>query len=108
MGHMWLGFQMHETLATQRGKKELKEMCTNEDFQATGTPGSEVDEFHTLKRAFPRVKQTLYPTERPDVVPGQHLHFTQIPMYEKTSQDTGLTEGFHVTIRFDGEYKKLS
>jgi hypothetical protein len=29
-------------------------------------------------------------------------------MYEKASQDTGLTEGFHVTIRFDGEYKKLN
>ena len=29
-------------------------------------------------------------------------------MYEKISQDTGLTEGFHVTIRFDGEYKQLS
>ena len=29
-------------------------------------------------------------------------------MYEKTSEITGLTDGFHVTIRFDGEYKKLS
>jgi hypothetical protein len=29
-------------------------------------------------------------------------------MYEKTSQDTGLTDGFHVTIRFDGEYKQLN
>ena len=29
-------------------------------------------------------------------------------MYEKISNDTDLTEGFHVTIRFDGEYKKLS
>ena len=34
--------------------------------------------------------------------------FTQIPMYKKISQDTGLTAGFDVTIRFDGEYKKLS
>ena len=29
-------------------------------------------------------------------------------MYEKISQYTGLTEGFHVTIRFGGEYKKLN
>ena len=29
-------------------------------------------------------------------------------MYEKTSQDTGLTEGFHITIRFDGAYKMLN
>ena len=29
-------------------------------------------------------------------------------MYEKTSPNTGLTDGFHVTIRFDGDYKTLS
>lgn len=29
-------------------------------------------------------------------------------MYEKVSLETGLTEGFHVTVRFDGEYKQLS
>jgi hypothetical protein len=29
-------------------------------------------------------------------------------MYEATSPDTGLTDGFHVTIRFDGEYKLLN
>ena len=29
-------------------------------------------------------------------------------MYKKVSQETGLTEGFHVTVRFDGKYKKLS
>ena len=29
-------------------------------------------------------------------------------MYEKISQDTGLTEGFHITIRFDGDYKALN
>ena len=28
-------------------------------------------------------------------------------MYEKTSEVTGLTDGFHVTIRFDDAYKKL-
>ena len=108
MGCMWLGFQMHELLDTQRGKKELKEKRTDEEFTTANTPVSEIHEFRTLRRAFPRVKQTLYPIERPDAVPGQHLHFTQIPMYEKTSQDTGLTEGFHVTIRFDGDYKKLN
>ena len=108
MGHMWLGFQMHETLATQRGKKELKEKRIDEEFIIAGTPVSEIQEFWSLRGAFPRVKQILYPTEQPDAVPSQHLHFMQIPMYEKTSQDTGLTEGFHVTIRLNGEYKKLS
>ena len=108
LGQLWLGFHMQEALSIQRGKKELKERRTDEDFHATGTPTTEIQEFRTIRRAFPRTPQILYPSERPDAVPGQHLHFTQVPMYEKISQDTGLTEGFHVTIRFDGEYKQLS
>ena len=99
---------MHETLSTQRGKKELSEKRTDEEFTAMGTPASKIQEFRTLRHAFPRTKQVLYPSERPDAVLGQHLHFTQIPMYEKTSQEMGLTEGFHVTIQFDGEYKQLN
>ena len=108
IGQMWLGFHMHEALSTHRGKKELMEKRTDEEFATTGTPTTEIHEFRTIRRAFPRTKQVLYPSERPDAVPGQHLHFTQIPMYEKTTQETGLTDGFHVTIRFDGEYKKLN
>ena len=29
-------------------------------------------------------------------------------MYEKVSSDTGLTDGSHVTVRFDSVYKQLS
>ena len=108
LGQFWLGFHMQEAFALQRGKSELKERRTDEEFHAAGIPNSEIQEFRSIRRAFPRTKQTLYPAERPDAVPGQHLHFTQVPMYEKISQNTGLTEGFHVTIRFDGDYKKLS
>ena len=99
---------MHETLLIQRGKSILKEARTDEDFLAVGTPPSEVQDFRSLRRAFPRTSQILYPSERPDAVLGQHLHLTQLPRYEKFFHDTGLTDGFHITIRFDGEYKKLS
>ena len=99
---------MYEALAIQWGKKELVEKRTDEDFKAIGTPITEIQEFCSLRQTFPRIKQLLFPSERPDAVPGQHLRFTQVPMYEKTSKVTGLTDGFHVTIRFDGEYKKLS
>ena len=98
IGRMWLGFQMQEILTTQQGKKKLKEKRTREDFIATGTPASKIQKFWSLWRAFPRTKQLFFPNEWPNVVPCQHLHFTQIPMYEKTSQDMALTEGFHVTI----------
>ena len=108
IGHMWLGFHMHEASSMQLGKNVLVEKRTDAEFTSVGTPISEVREFRSLRRAFPRTAQFLYPNERPDVVPGQHLHFTQIPMYETISNDTGLTDGFHVTIRFDGEYKQLN
>ena len=84
---------MHEALSIQQGKKELSEKRTDEEFNIIGTPDSEIHEFRSLRRAFPRTKQILYPSERPDAVPGQHLHFT---------------EGFHITVRFDGNYKSLN
>jgi hypothetical protein len=108
LSHMWLGFQMHEALLIQGGKNILKESRTDEEFLAIGTPPTEIHEFRSLRHAFPRTRQLLYPSERPDAVPGQHLHLTQLPRYEKISHDTGLIEGFHVTIRFDGEYKQLN
>ena len=108
LSQMWLGFQMHEALLIQRGKSILKELRTDEEFLALGTPPSEIQEFRSLRHAFPRTRQTLYPSERPDAVPGQHLHLTQIPRYENISHDSGLTEGFHITIRFDSAYKQLS
>jgi hypothetical protein len=99
---------MHETIFSQLGKKSLVDKRTDAEFTDMGTPASEVHEFRSLRRAFLRTKQRLFPNERPDAVSGQHLHFTQIPRYEKISNNTGLTDGFHVTIRFDGEYKTLT
>jgi hypothetical protein len=86
----------------------LKESRTDEKFLAMGTPPTEVHEFRSLQYAFPMTRQLLYPSERPDAVPGQHLHLTQLSRYEKISHNTGHTEGFHVTIWFDGAYKHLS
>lgn len=57
----------------------IHETRTNEEFSKIGTPSREVLEFRTLRRTFPRVPQVCYPHERPDAVPGNHLHFTQLP-----------------------------
>ena len=80
IGQMWLGFHMHEALAIQWGKNELVEKRTDEDFEAIGIPATEIHGFRSLRQAFPRTKQVLFPSERPDAVPGQHLHFIQVPM----------------------------
>ena len=75
VSQMWLGFPIHEAVASHRGKEIIHEHRTNEDFARIGTPPREIIDFKTLRRAFPRVSQTLYPNERPDAVPGNHLHF---------------------------------
>ena len=108
VSHMWLGFSIHEAIATQRGTEVIYETRSHEEFEQLGTPPMEIIEFKTLRRAFPRVPQVFYPNERPDAVPGNHLHFTQLPKLEKADPTTGLSEGFQVTIRFDYGFKGIS
>ena len=108
VSHMWLGFPIHEAIAIQRGNAIIHEHRTPEDFTRLGTPTKEVIEFKTLRRAFPHVPQVCYPHERPDAVPGNHLHFTQIPRLEKIDSTTGLSEGFQVTIRYDFGFKGIT
>ena len=108
VSHMWLGFPIHEAIAIQRGKEIIREHRTTEEFTRLGTPTKEVIEFMTLRRAFPHVPQSCYPHERPDAVPGNHLHFTQLPRLEKVDPSTGLSAGFHITIRYDFGFKNMS
>lgn len=53
---MWIGYFMHEALAIHSGKHIVKERRTNEDFTTFGTPASDTEEFHMLRRAFSRTK----------------------------------------------------
>ena len=56
----------------------------------------------------PKGTSTPLPYEGPNLVLGYHLHFTQLPRHEKLKQDTGLSKGFHITIRFDNGFKNMS
>ena len=47
----------------------------------------------------------LHPNERPDTVPGNYLHFIQLPRLEKIDLTTMLSKGFQVTICFDHGFK---
>ena len=108
VSQMWLGFPIHEAIALHKGGDIIREHRTNDNFARIGTPPREIINFNTLRRAFPRVPQRFYPSERPDAVPGNHLHFTQVPRQEKVNPLTGLSEGFFITIRFDYGFKSIS
>jgi hypothetical protein len=108
VSQMWLGFPIHEAVALLKGIDIIRENLINEEFARIGTPPSEVINFTTLRRAFPRVSQLLYPSEPPDAVPGNHLHFTQLPKLENVDPSTGLSKGFHVTICFYYDFKSIS
>ena len=103
VAQMWLGFPIHEAVASQRGKEIIHEHRTNEEFAQIGTPSRQVIEFKTLRRAFPRV-----PHERPVAVPGHHLYFIQVPRQEKVDPNNRLSNGFHITIRFDYAFKSIT
>ena len=95
-------------MAKHKGVDIIREHRTNEKFAQLGTPTREILEFKTLRRAFPRVSQALFPNERPDAVRGNHLHFTQIPKQEHTDPTTSLSDGFHITIRYDYGFRAVT
>lgn len=78
------------------------------EFLIMDTPLSEVEEFQTLRCAFPRMTQWFCPHERPDTVLGHYLHFTHLPHHEKVNPRTSLSDDFYMTIRFDKGFKNIS
>lgn len=65
IAQMWLEFPIHEAIALDRGNIPLKEKRTKYDLECLGTPPSQIEEFHTLIHAFPRVTPKLYPIQTP-------------------------------------------
>lgn len=64
-------------------------------------PESEKHEYHSCRHAFPHVPQQLHRSVRPDGIPGQYLHFTQLPSGYPTDPATGLAHTYQIIIRFD-------
>lgn len=92
---MWLGLPVHKH-------------HTNEKSTRLETPSREIIDFKTFHKAFLQVPQTCYPNKRLDVVPINHLHFTQISRQEKIEPTTGLFKVFHIIIRFNYASKSIN
>ena len=70
-------------------------------------PAVEQYEYHTYRHSFPHVPQLLYPSQRPDGIPGQYLHLTQIPSGYLVDVVTGLSPIYQVVIFFDHGYQGM-
>lgn len=98
---------MHEFLNSQQGLPECRDLPPAALVVGV-MPDPEVLEFHSCRHAFPHVAQKLYPSSRPDGIPGQYLHLTQIPIDTEIVQSTGLSQSYQIIIRFDADYHHMS
>ena len=103
---LWLSFSVHEQLNIHRG---LPEYSTYGAAQLTTSvmPDAKQYEYHTCRHSFPHLPQLLYPSLRPDGIPGQYLHLTQIPSGCLVDDVTGLSPTYQVVIRFDHGYQGM-
>jgi hypothetical protein len=62
----------------------------------------------SYRHSFPRVTQALYPSVRPDALPGQHYHLTQLLSHVNIDPITGLSPTCQIVIRFDTNYCDFS
>lgn len=83
----------------------LKAKLIDYEFERLGIAPSKAVELCTLWHVFPQVAQK--PNEKLDVVPGQYLHFIQVPRHGNVNREIGLFEGYQITIWFDTDFKTM-
>ena len=105
--HLWYGFSVHEMINTQLGLPESRTFLAS-NLADSIMPASEIKEFHTYRHSFPHVPQKLLPATRPDGIPGQYLHLTQIPHDIPIDSTTGLSHSYQILIRFDFGYHEMT
>ena len=100
----WLGIMAMEQLAIEEGVKasDCKPSRRKEGLKVIGMSEEEAIELSQItKIAFPRVKQLLYPLERPDGKGGQHFNLTQLPIETEVDSGTGLSLDYHIAVHFE-------
>jgi hypothetical protein len=96
----WLGFEVMEKFAKEQGVEELFNDESIADRITRGIPRKEAEELEYVSISYPRVPQTLYPSERSDGINGQHLNLTQLPQKIEIDPISKLSKDFHIAIHF--------
>jgi hypothetical protein len=104
--HLWLTYSVHEQQNVQLGLPPFTvygaDALINSDM-----PESKLREFNSCKHAFPHKPQRLFPMIRPDGLPGQYFHLTQIPYGTDVDLVTGLARSYQIVIRFYSGYHEM-
>jgi hypothetical protein len=105
--HLWLTYSVHEQHNAQLG---LPTFTTYGDAALVNTdmPESELREYNSCRHSFPHVPQRLFPMTRPDGLPGQYFHLTQLPYGTDIDPTTGLARSYQIVIRFDSGYNDMT
>lgn len=69
---------------------------------------SKIQEFHSCRHSYPHVPQRLLPATKPDGLPGQYLHLTQISHDTSIDTTTCLFHSYQILIRFDYGYNEMT
>ena len=89
-----------EKLAIEQEQDVLFSDETIEDRVTRGIPRKEAEELDNVSISYPRVPQTLYPSERSDGIIGQHFNLTQLPQEIEIDPIFKLSLDFHIAIYF--------
>ena len=89
-----------EKLAKEEGLEELFNDESIADRITKGIPHKKTEELECVSISYPRVPQTLYPSERSDDIIGQHLNLIQLPQEIEIDPISKLSKDFHIAIHF--------
>jgi hypothetical protein len=96
----WLGFETMKKLAKEQGLEELFADESIADRITRGIPHKKAEELECVSISYPRVPQTLYPSERSDGIIGQHLNLTQLPQEIEIDLILKFSNDLHIAIYF--------
>ena len=97
----WDRFPIMESHAYDASLPPLTARASVAELISLGHNASEAEELHTAKTSFPRVIQKLWPTSRPDNIPGQHVNITQLPSDIEVHPMTKLSLDYQVLLHFE-------